>query len=245
MNSPLSLTPAGRLRFDSVRRAVRAAAPGSILEIGAGEGALGEWLARQGSYTGIEPDSVSFRLLERRLAACRNATALCTDDRDANLEPVDLVCAFEVLEHLPDDASALERWRRLVVPGGALLVSVPRGPERYNAWDEYVGHLRRYSRQDLHGVLERAGFAVVSIESYGVVVGDVLERIRSWIARRRLAGAGSLDERTGRSGRLLRSDGVLAATAAALLAAPGRMIQIPFRSSEVGTGLVALARVAQ
>ena len=40
-------------------------------------------------------------------------------------ETFDLVCAFEVLEHIEDDDAALTEWRARVRPGGRLLLSVP------------------------------------------------------------------------------------------------------------------------
>ena len=55
------------LRFDTVRRGLAMAKPRQVLEIGAGEGALGAWLAERFDYIGVEPDDVR-RALGR---ACR------------------------------------------------------------------------------------------------------------------------------------------------------------------------------
>jgi len=46
----------------------------------------------------------------------------------------DMVCAFEVLEHLKRDEAALRDWITLVRPGGHLVLSVPAGPERFGEW---------------------------------------------------------------------------------------------------------------
>ena len=54
------------------------------------------------------------------------------------------MCAFEVLEHIDDDALALKQWREYLRPSGWLLLSVPAHQDQYGAADELVGHYRRY-----------------------------------------------------------------------------------------------------
>jgi SAM-dependent methyltransferase len=79
-----------------------------------------------------------------------------------------VICA-EVLEHLPDDASAMAELARVLRPGGTLAISVPRyGPEVVN-WtlsDRYHrvpgGHLRIYRRRQLRERLGNAGLEPVA-----------------------------------------------------------------------------------
>jgi ubiquinone/menaquinone biosynthesis C-methylase UbiE len=76
----------------------------------------------------------------------------------------DRVIAAEVLEHIPDDQTALFELARVLRPGGTMAVTVPRWfPEHVN-WalsDEYHntpgGHIRIYRRSELVRRLERAG----------------------------------------------------------------------------------------
>jgi SAM-dependent methyltransferase len=77
---------------------------------------------------------------------------------------VDRVIAAEVLEHIPDDATALAEIARVLKPGGRVAVTVPRhGPERV-CWalsDAYHanegGHVRIYRGRDLRQRLADAG----------------------------------------------------------------------------------------
>jgi SAM-dependent methyltransferase len=55
----------------------------------------------------------------------------------------DLVCAFDIVEHVGDGEGALAELSRVAAPGAVLLLSVPLHPERWNAFDEFVGHQRR------------------------------------------------------------------------------------------------------
>jgi SAM-dependent methyltransferase len=79
---------------------------------------------------------------------------------------VDRVIASEVLEHIPDDATAFAEIARVLAPGGRVAVTVPRyGPERL-CWalsDAYHanegGHIRIYTRGVLRTRLAAAGLA--------------------------------------------------------------------------------------
>ena len=79
-----------------------------------------------------------------------------------------VICA-EVLEHLPDDSSAMVELARVLRPGGTLAISVPRfGPELVN-WalsERYHnvpgGHVRVYRRSQLMDRLRHAGLEPVA-----------------------------------------------------------------------------------
>ena len=60
-------------------------------------------------------------------------------------ESLDLVVAFDVLEHIDDDAAAAKRIFELLRPGGTFLVAVPCDLRLWSAHDEAVDHVRRYS----------------------------------------------------------------------------------------------------
>lgn len=233
---PLSLN--AWMRYDVVTRLLQDLDARSVLELGAGEGALGARLALRHDYLGLEPDARSF---ERARARIEHGQVLQGDL--SALEPgavFDLVCAFELLEHLEDDAAALREWHGCVRPGGWLLLSVPALGRRWGAADVKAGHRRRYEREELATLLRSAGFDPARIENYGFPLGNALEHGRNLVARfadRR----GSAEERTAASGRWLQPPD-WAAPATELASAPFRLLQRPFAGRDLGPGFVVLAR---
>ena len=74
------------------------------------------------------------------------------------VEEFDIVCALDVLEHIDEDAAALEQIAHALRPGGGVVISVPQHMWLWSAADEYGRHRRRYSRRTLLRQLDEAGF---------------------------------------------------------------------------------------
>jgi glycosyltransferase involved in cell wall biosynthesis len=234
------LAPRAALRWQLVRERLAELAPEAVLEMGVGEGSVGARLARSRTYVGVEPDATSRATAAKRLPA---GTRLLADvDELHDHDVFDLLCAFEVLEHIRDDRNALDRWVRHVRPGGHVLVSVPAEPDRWGPHDQLVGHMRRYTGADLDALFESVGLDVVAVEHYGFPFAYPLETARNIIAKRRLArraAPGDAASRTASSGRHLQPP----PWAGGLIwwaTAPFRVVQRRF--PDRGPGLVGLAR---
>jgi SAM-dependent methyltransferase len=79
-----------------------------------------------------------------------------------------LVCALDIVEHVDDEDSALSELARVAAPGAALLLSVPLHPARWTAFDDVVGHCRRYEPERLVAKLAEHGFAIEQSGAYGM-----------------------------------------------------------------------------
>jgi SAM-dependent methyltransferase len=98
-----------------------------------------------------------------------------------------VVCG-EVLEHLDDDAQAAREFARVLRPGGVVVATVPANPWRYDWFDHWVGHRRRYTPEGLSGVLGEAGFADVEVASWGFPLTGLYHRkVYERLLRRRLS----------------------------------------------------------
>ncbi len=80
----------------------------------------------------------------------------------------DLVCALDIVEHVVDDDVALAELRRVAAAGATLLVSVPLHASRWNAFDDFVGHRRRYEPEEFVAKLTAHGFSVEQSGVFGM-----------------------------------------------------------------------------
>jgi SAM-dependent methyltransferase len=65
--------------------------------------------------------------------------------------------ALNVLERMDDDVAALRSMGRAAIPGGRVLLVVPAFPSLAGAFDDALGHLRRYTPDSLRAAVEAAG----------------------------------------------------------------------------------------
>lgn len=80
----------------------------------------------------------------------------------------DLVCSLDIVEHVDDDERAFGELARVCAPGGTLLLSAPLHVARWSAFDEFVGHRRRYEPAALLDKLARHGLAVRRSAVFGM-----------------------------------------------------------------------------
>ncbi len=82
----------------------------------------------------------------------------------------DSVIYVNVLEHIEDDEEELAAIHDALSPQGRIFIFVPALTWLYGAFDERVGHLRRYMKSELEGKLSRAGFQIL-VSSYFDLAG--------------------------------------------------------------------------
>src|SRR5271166_7130868 len=130
-----------------------------ILDAGCGSGRNMLELTRHGTVTGIELSQTSVVLARgRETGDVIAGSVLEMPFADASF---DLAVSLDVIEHLEDDLAALRELRRVVAPGGALLVTVPAYQWLWSGHDEINHHFRRYTRSSLLAVAREAGWEPV------------------------------------------------------------------------------------
>jgi SAM-dependent methyltransferase len=213
----------------------------SILEIGPGLGGFGARLAADYDYVGVEVDVESAGIARDRLAPLGRGRIVTGTASDVG-QVFDLVCAFEVLEHIEDYAAVLAEWRHQIKPGGWLALSVPAWPGRWGAHDDRAGHFRRYEREGLKSVVSDAGFRDVEVVCYGFPLLSLLHPFWNALSARAPQGE-TLDDRTRASGRF-RQPPAWSGLLTQLVALPFVRLQRLFVDSNQGTGFVVFAQRA-
>ncbi len=81
---------------------------------------------------------------------------------------LDLICAFDVIEHLEDDHRLFREMSRVLKDDGTLISAVPVHPHLWTAFDDTVGHARRYDPTDLLAILHSHELVLEKSAVYGM-----------------------------------------------------------------------------
>jgi SAM-dependent methyltransferase len=170
---------------------------GLVLDIGAAAGGNTAVLRKHG----WQAVAVDYSEAAVAIGKTRGVAAIRADARrlPARSAAFDLVTALDVLEHVEEDYLLAGEIRRTLRPGGTALIAVPCDMTLWSAHDDAVGHFRRYSRETLTSLIDKAGLSVDSIWSWNVLLQPVVK------LRRRSVTKSDLDEVPPLLNRLLTS----------------------------------------
>ncbi|MEI6604268.1 MAG: class I SAM-dependent methyltransferase [Verrucomicrobiota bacterium] len=118
-----------------------------ILNIGVATGATSIMLKSFGDVTSVEYDNDCCEFLMENAgidAICASMTNLPFDNNS-----FDLVCAFDVVEHIEDDSKAILELKRVLKHQGSYFLTVPAFTFLWSHHDVVNHHFRRYSQSDL------------------------------------------------------------------------------------------------
>ena len=145
--------------------------PARILEIGSGTGGNLEMLARVGEVVAMETDDGARALaLEKTAGRFDIRPGRCPGEIPFAKAGFDLVCLFDVLEHIDEDVATLGAVRALLAPGGCALITVPAYRWLWSAHDEFLHHKRRYTAGELRAKALGAGFRIEALSYFNTLL---------------------------------------------------------------------------
>jgi len=149
--------------------------PGArLLEIGSGTGGNLGMLSEFGSVVGLEmsAEAIRFaaRLPEVRAGRVKLVEGRCPEALDAIQGSFDLICLFDVLEHIESDSTVLRDLSRLLAPGGRIMVTVPACPSLWSEHDVKLHHFRRYTKDSLNAAFGQAGLDVSRVSHFNTLL---------------------------------------------------------------------------
>jgi SAM-dependent methyltransferase len=136
----------------------------TILDVGCGDGVFLSTISDEWSKQGIEPSLSGATLARKRSLAVHHATM----DTSPQHDPVDLISALDVIEHVVDPCHFVESCKRHLRPGGVLLL-LTGDADSYAArtagprWSylRWCGHISVFSQLGLRGLLQSHGFEIL------------------------------------------------------------------------------------
>jgi SAM-dependent methyltransferase len=153
------LTPAGSPHAPGCRD--------RILDLGCGTGGVLAHLGRFGLACGIDPSPEAVGYCHERGLPVALGSGLELPFRDGSFAAV---LALDVIEHVEDDVGMLREARRVLRPGGIVVITVPALPWLWSSHDVVNHHFRRYMRATLSRAVRAGGLTPVKVSYYNALL---------------------------------------------------------------------------
>jgi SAM-dependent methyltransferase len=163
----------------------------SMLEIGCGTGSV--LLALQEQFpnlrlTGSELHPQGLAFARKRLGS--DVSLLQMDARNIPASgKFDIVGAFDVIEHIPEDETVLREIHTALRSGGGAIIAVPQHPRLWSPADDAAFHQRRYERGELEKKLHGAGLEVLHSTSFNSLLLPLMVLSRQHMIWKKRRGA--------------------------------------------------------
>lgn len=150
-----------------------------ILEVGCGTGGNLDMLAGFGEVHALEMDANARAIISRKTNDRYDVRAgHLPDEIPFRDQRFDLICMFDVLEHVDRDTEALAALKPLLKENGRILLTVPAYQWLWSAHDEFLHHQRRYSGAELRGKISAAGFHPLKFSHYNAILFPLAAAVR-------------------------------------------------------------------
>jgi len=153
--------------------------PGAqILDAGCGSGRNMLELARLGEVTGIELSPASVAVARARDVG--EVIEGSVEELPFEDDSFDFAVCLDVIEHLDRDRQTLRELRRVIRPGGRLLITVPAYPSLWSSHDVVNHHRRRYTRASLLAAASESGWEATRTTHFNALLLPAAMAYRWW-----------------------------------------------------------------
>ena len=155
----------------------------SILEVGCGTGGNLEMLSLHGKVKGVEKDEAALDVARQnaRSGNVQNVeieSGALPDNLPFGAETFDLICLFDVLEHIEPDFEALVVLKDRLNFGGRILLTVPAYQFLFGKHDRTMHHKRRYTRSTLLKIHQKGGLHIDYMNHFNFFLAPLIIFIR-------------------------------------------------------------------
>ncbi len=165
-------------RQELVKDLLKPEKPQKILDIGCGTGETLTFMKKvfpKSKLQGVDylPEAVKYTKGRGHLAL--RADALHLPFADATF---DAVLLLDVIEHIKNDSAVIKEAKRVLRPGGVIILTAPALSFIWSAHDEGQGHERRYTRHRLMKLAGKNKMTVPFISYFNFLLSPVIILVR-------------------------------------------------------------------
>ena len=153
----------------------------TFMELGCGTGFVMSAIAKEFPDAEITGTEIFSKGLIHASARVPRAELIQVDAQNLPyLNHIEVIGAFDVLEHIKDDGKVLGQLYEALIPGGMLFLTVPQHEWLWSEQDKLACHVRRYSSTEMSAKVIAAGFSISHTRSFVSLLLPFL-----WLSRRR------------------------------------------------------------
>jgi len=150
-----------------------------ILEVGCGPGGNLKMLKDFGFVKAFEMNEDAINMARQQTSNNFDIkVGSCPDHIPFEGELFDLICMFDVLEHIEEDSKTLLALKKLLKDNGKLLITVPAYQWLYGAHDKLLHHKRRYSLNELRRRVKNSGYKIEKISYFNSILFPIALAVR-------------------------------------------------------------------
>lgn len=165
-----------RTIFDVVIRSLGLGREALMLDLGCGTGANLNFLATHGRAIGLDRGAAA-----AHYARARTAVPVFIGDVTAlpfAANSIDLITAFDLIEHIDDDGACAAELARVCRPGGYVMVTVPAFQWMWGPQDVINHHKRRYRAHELSRLFTEQGLQIARFTYLNTILFPVVAAVR-------------------------------------------------------------------
>src|SRR3989338_3826082 len=165
-------------RQELIKDLLRENQPKKILDIGCGTGETLTFLKTvfpKATLFGFDVLAEAVRFTIQRGHAAKKADALNLPFKDNSF---DAILLLDVIEHIKNDSAIIKEAKRVVKPGGVIVITAPALQFIWSAHDENQGHFRRYTRHRLLELARKNKMKVSFLSYFNFFLSPIIIPIR-------------------------------------------------------------------
>jgi SAM-dependent methyltransferase len=149
------------------------------LEVGSGTGGNLQMLSAFGHVSAMEMDATARSLCLKKTGERFDVRAgFCPGNIPFDNQKFDLICMFDVLEHIDEDVQTLMALKALLTDGGRIIITVPAYRWLWSAHDEFLHHKRRYSSAEFRQKVASAGLHLARVSHFNTILFPIAALVR-------------------------------------------------------------------